>query len=228
MRNVGTRTIVLVTMLVVLGVGSFALLNDAFRKRQIVVSTPMPSGIFSHPAVKLNPGQRLCLEPVTFPTDAGIALVTADQTKKLGTTTRLLVTVRAGSKRQNTIVPTAPRGTTPIAADVPDNPTTVHGNVCVRNVGPNPTALLGTDEPRFQTATKSVGPTVPPTVSVSLALIDSTPQTLVARFDNAVTRASQLSGGLSPVLLWLLLGLVIVGIPVMTITAMVSSFDRRD
>lgn len=234
MRNASARTVVLVTMLVTLMIGGIFLVNDAFTKRQIVVSTPTPDGVFAHPTVTLKPGQRLCMTPVVFPTDADLAQVLISPPKRPTETAELLITVTADGKRQDTRVRRQPSGLTFAAGAVPDNPKTAQGDVCVRNVGRVPADLLATNEARFQTLTMTVGPgkpqpaSDPARVSVSLSLIDSRPQTLISRFDDAVKRANQFSGGLSQVLLWLLVATVVLGVPAATIAAMMGSFSPRD
>lgn len=224
MRSWTPRTILVATLGVALMLGAGALIRDASRDRTITIATPSPPGVFSHPTVAIGPGRTLCVAPVTFVAEADVASIVIAPAPRAS---RLEVTVRAGDARQTTRIP-SPALSGPQAAFVPishlKRPAT--GSLCVENVGRFSAGLLGTDEVRFQTLSRTTVDDRPATASATLTLLDSRKHSLLARFDDAVARASLFSGGVPKALLWLLVALVAFGIPVAVVVSTLESFRR--
>jgi hypothetical protein len=131
--------------------------------------------------------------------------------------------VRAGNREQ---VTRFAANYTPaiVGATIPASRLTTRGHICVRNTGHSTANMIADSERRFQglTATTVDGKRSSSAIALSLA---AKPQTLLARFDDAVTDASQLTGGLPKGLLWLILLLVTIGLPAIAVYAIVSSYD---
>jgi hypothetical protein len=204
-------------VVVVVGIG-FPLRKDAERKRDIVISTPTLVGLLTVANTDLTSHDSACLTPITFTPQARQVQITVQSdgprslevsTQAPGWSERHMAT--SGGGRAILRVPISP-------------PRTMTGRLCVTNTGRGKASLVGTDEPRSQTAVQESvnGKPGPQGRTFAVSLLGSGPQTLLARLDDAVRGASTLSGGLAPTsLLWILLVLCLIGIPALPVIAFV-------
>lgn len=204
----------------------FTLVREGKREKETVVATPSPPGVFSHPTVAVERGQRICIAPFSIPGDADqgqLILAGGDRPS------RLRAEVTSGSRRARAVLETpAQAGVVSYARfPLPDTRSGATARFCARNSGPGTARLLGTDEGRFQTFTRTAVDGKQSPVTATMVLVDSTPHSLFARVDDAVGDVSRLTGGVPKALLWLLVALVVIGIPAATVTAVVSSDPER-
>jgi hypothetical protein len=203
-------------VVVVLGI-PFQLLKDADRKRDIVVSTPTLVGLITVANTELSADDTACLEPITFTPEAPQVQLTiqSDATRSL----ELEVRGPGWSERH----PFTSVGARNIVRVPVDPPRTLTGTLCVTNTGHGKATLIGTNEPRSRTAVSMTvnGRPGPEGQTFAVSLLGKSPQTLLARLDDAVRGASTLSGGLAPeFLLWILLVVCVVGILAFPVAAL--------
>jgi hypothetical protein len=204
-------------IVVVLGI-LFPLRKDAVRKRDIVVSTPTLVGLLTVANTDLSAHDSACLTPITFTPEARQVQITVQSD---GTRSLQVVAQGSGWTERHTVTTAGARNVVrvPIAP-----PRTMIGRLCVTNTGHGKASLIGTNEPRSRTVAQLTvnGKPGPEGQTFAVSLLARSPQTLLARLDDAVRGASTLSGGLAPrFLLWILLVVCLVAIPLFPVIALV-------
>jgi hypothetical protein len=204
-------------IVVVLGI-LFPLRKDAVRKRDIVVSTPTLVGLASVATTDLSAHDSACLEPLTFTPETRQVQLTI---KSQGTRSLQLDVQGPGWSERRPFTSAGERDIVRVPITPPRNLT---GKLCVTNTGHGKASLIGTDEQRSRTAVSMTvnGKPGPEGRTFAISLLTKSPQTLLARLDDAVRGASTLSGGLAPeFLLWILLVLCLLAIPAFPVIALV-------
>ena len=190
------------------------------RDRSTLVATPAVPGLFGRAEVNLPQYQTACVEPIAFTPDASaVRLIVLARSRP---PMPLEVTTVAPGYRKKALVEDYEVGRDSVViVPLGAPPRETVGKLCIRNAGRRVATLIGTDESRAQGPAKT---TVfgNPVSSIAVALVDPEPSSTLDRIDDAVQRASDLTGGLAPVwLLWPLLVLVVLGIPAATLAALV-------
>jgi len=211
-------------VVVVLGI-PFQLLKDADRKRDIVVATPTLVGLITVANTELSAHDRACLTPITFtPGSRQVQLtIRSDGTRSLE-----LAVEAPGWSERHAFTTVGERNIVRIPITPPR---TVTGKLCLTNTGHGKASLIGTNEPRSRTAVSMTvnGSPGPDGQTFAVSLLAKSPQTLLARLDDAVRGASTLSGGLAPeFLLWILLVVCVVGILAFPVIALVLAAGEDD
>ena len=190
------------------------------REREAVSGVPVPPPFFVQEQVNLEPRSEACLSEVAVDTDAEFA-----------EGARLAVAFEGQGYRETATVPAGYRPPTVVLAPLDPPDRSVIGTLCIRNTGERRVALLGTSDARTVVArptTQVDGEEVVPDVSVRFLSADS--GSVLERLGEMMTRLASFNPGLfgAPALLWLLLVLVVVGIPTAAIYAVLSSFRDSD
>ena len=186
----------LLAFVAVLVVGAIVLWRPFLtREHEVLSATPAPIALYEPTTVALRPGATACLHGVTFAPDAEVAGFTADGP--------LVVTAAAPGYRARAV------GRDRVAITPPRR--SVTGRLCLRNAGRRPVAIAGTTDP---------GSTAPPVTTIdgrpiapdiALALYERAPASDLARAGEIVRHAAALAW--SPGVLWVLVLLVLVGVP---------------
>src|SRR4051794_11006351 len=182
------------------------------EQRQVVSSVPVPPPLLTISPVRIAPGRSACTSDVALDRDSGVAAIRAapPATGPL----RLALSARAGDWRAQTPF----RAGLGVHGDVleaalPPPPGARTATLCVRNAGPRPVALVGTEEAR--TATPSVT-TIDHVTQPDLALTIYEPRrhSLLASASRIADRAALYKAGfLRGWMLFPLALLVVVGVP---------------
>ena len=199
------------------------------RERAAVSGVPVPPPYFVQEKVNLKPGSEACLSEVAMDTDADFAELTVLAGKRPGA--RLAVAFEGQGYRETATVPDGYNPPTVVRAPLDPPDRSVIGTLCIRNAGERRVALLGTSDVRTVVArptTQVDGEEVVTDVSVSFLSADS--GSVLERAGKMMTRVASFKPGLfgAPALLWLLLVLVVVGIPTAAIYSVLSSFRGSD
>jgi hypothetical protein len=199
------------------------------REREAVSGVPVPPPFFVQEQVNLKPRSEACLSEVAVDTDADFAEFTVLTGKRPGA--RLAVAFEGQGYRETATVPAGYTPPTVVRAPLDPPDRSVIGTLCIRNTGERRVALLGTSDARTVVArptTQVDGEEVVPDVSVRFLSAES--GSVLERLGEMMTRLASFNPGLlgAPALLWLLLVLVVVGIPTAAIYAVLSSFRDSD
>jgi hypothetical protein len=202
----------------------------ATRSHQPVSSTGASPPFSNVTPVALPAGSVACMRNVTIDTNARLAQFVLIPGPEPSPPLRVSTDGPDGYHGRAVRIPGGHR--TPTSQTAPIQPPTraVIGQVCVRNVGRATVSLVGTTEKRTSGREQTVidGRRVEPDVALELlqarttTLLDETPEILRHM---ATFKGSFVSTGL----LWLMLALVVVGIPALVIAAVTSavSTDQR-
>jgi hypothetical protein len=199
------------------------------REREAVSGVPVPPPFFVQEQVNLKPRSEACLSEVAVDTDSDFAELTVLAGKRQGS--RLTLAFEGQGYRETAIVPDGHSPPTVVRAPLDPPDRSVVGTLCIRNAGDRRVALLGTSDPRTVVARPSTqvdGEEVVPDVSVKFLSAES--GSVLERLGEMMTRLASFNPGLfgAPALLWLLLVLVVVGIPTAATYAVLSSFRDSD
>jgi hypothetical protein len=220
MRSRGPWILFLVGAILALLIGAKPLIDDATRDRQIILASPAAPGVFAHPEISLRRGAVACIGPVTFRPD--VKQVAVIVVGKSDPPSVIRITAHAGGRSQGGLAGTANGLATTVAAPVSFD-RAQSGQVCVSNPSRRPVGLIGTTEPIYVGAVRTTVDGKPQPVSATLLLLGR-PSSLLGRIDDAVRADTMLTGVLPPALGWLLLALVLVGIPVAILKAVAGTF----
>jgi hypothetical protein len=199
------------------------------RERDNVSGVPVPTPLFVQDQVQLRPGSEACLSDVAFDTDAEIIELTALRGKSPGP--RLAVIAEGPGYRETTALPGGYTPTAVLRADIDPPERSLIGTLCIANRGQRRVALLATSEARTVVArptTRVDGTEVAPDVTVRLLSTDR--GSVLERAGELVDRVAAFKPGVfgAPLLLWLVLLLVAVGVPAAALYSILSSFRESD
>ena len=186
--------------------------------RRVVISTPSPQALAKLSIVGLTAGQTACLDPVAFDPRGNVAVF------QVGTFGRRDVPIeflaRAPGHRER-IRARVPQDSVPLALrfDPPNRPTL--GEVCVRNRSKKLVALIGTEEPRtLSRPVVRVDGREQPNIDVALQFHQARERSILQRLPEMVAAvAAYKPPPFGRPLLWLLLALVVLGLPVAVMVA---------
>ena len=212
--------------IVVIVLGAAAMLPRLLREYPATSSTPVRRDAVTLP-LELAPRQPVCLDGVTLDTDSEIAQLTLLHVGATGA--RMRVTATAPSYRSEGSAVLAPlqAGANPI--DVPLTPprTATIGRICAVTSGPARVRLAGTADPRALTRTQVTYGGAPLRQAPALTLTEARARSPLARVGQLVDRAAALSPA-GPWLFWTLLPLLVLGLPVLVITALLLALRAED
>jgi hypothetical protein len=119
------------------------------ERRTVITSTPVPPALDLPTAVRLAPGRRVCVAPVTIPRKTAVVVLRAMDVRA-GPALRVTL---AGEGYASSGVVAAGYGEGPVTARLAPPPRDVAGRVCVADAGDRAVALHATIEPRRPTTT---------------------------------------------------------------------------
>ncbi len=198
--------------------GAGALAPRLLRASAVTSGTPVRLDAVTVP-IALAPGQRVCIGGVTLDTDserARLTLLSAD-----AGVTRLRLTASAPAYRSEGSVPLTPAQDTARPLDValtPPHAATL-GSVCLATSGAGSVQLAGTADPRALTRLHATLDGAPQTQAFSLTLLEARERSPLARVGQLVSRAAALSPA-GPWLFWLLMPLLVLGMPALVVAAL--------
>ncbi|MBS1868509.1 MAG: hypothetical protein JSS99_02500 [Actinobacteria bacterium] len=181
------------------------------RAGEATSSTPVRTELLAPHAIVLRAGQRACVASVPFEPRGRVAQVTIARAARVPT--RLaLETSAGGGYRASALarVPARYAGTLDVPFAPP--PRSTIGTLCVRNPGPRTVALAGTVHPWAIVRPRMTLDAQPVAEAFTLTLHEASRRSLLARVPQLVDRATAL-GAAGPWLLWLLIALLVVGLP---------------
>jgi hypothetical protein len=196
--------------------------------RDVVASTPALGAIESRYTISLRRGDEVCVRPVTLTGRSQLArfrVLDADGPP----VPPLEITARAPGYEAKTTLSgyDAPGDQIPPAkVEAPDRE--LRGEVCARNTGSEPVELIGTDEIRSQVPAETLLNGEPqPNKEIELTLLEDRKAGLIERPGDLVEHARTLTADFAPEwLLWIVLVLVVAGIPIGAIAGLYLSVRR--
>ncbi|HEV7772187.1 MAG TPA: hypothetical protein VGO48_02725 [Conexibacter sp.] len=189
------------------------------QRGDVVSSTPVRADLASVQPIVLAPGARACLEQVTLDAAARIAQVTIASTAGGNAGTRLALETSGAGDRATATAIVAPGQAGPLDIPFTPPPHGAIGTVCVRNTGAHRVALAGTADPRALTRSTIVIDGARQGQAFSLTLREAGDRSLLNRVSQLVDRTAALSA-VGPWLLWLLIPLLLLGVPAGVVAAL--------
>ncbi len=194
------------------------------QSRRPVSSTGASPPFYSITPVLLAPGSLACMTNVTIDTNAGLAQFVAIPGPQAAPPLRVSARGPDGYHSPAVRLPGGYRNPTPQIAAIRPPTHALIGQLCVRNVGRVAVSLTGTTEKRTSGREQTVidGRAVKP--DVSLQLLQNRTPTLLEQTPEALQHMATFKGPfVSTALLWLLLVLVVLGVPALVIVAVASA-----
>ena len=211
------------------GVGD-SLRPFATTDRDVVQSTPGLGALDSRYTVRLRPGDRACVRPVTLTPRSQQARVRvlAPQTAPAPP---IEVTARGpGYRATGTIAGYRTGGDDIPAAALTPPARELDGEVCMRNAGRTPVELVGAQDIRSQVpAELVVDGDVVAGKDLELTILERERRSIVERPGELVDHARALGPDFAPAwLLWVVLVLVAVGLPVAAVAGFFGAVRRHE
>jgi len=222
-NRAGIVTAVLLAVLLL--VAAALLVPWLTRPRDVISSTPVRTEFYAEKTVALRTGQRACLDEVTLDPSARIARVTI--ARAASSETRLSLETAGAGYRATTVARIPPRQLGPL--DIPLSPPRrdVIGALCVRNTGRQAVRLAGTAQPWALARSTMTIDGESRTQAFSLTLLEAGRRSLLERVPQLVDRAAALSA-VGPWLFWLLIPLLVAGMPACVIVALRLALREPD
>src|SRR4051812_30917743 len=198
------------------------------QSRQPVSSTGASPPFYSVRPVPLAPGSLACMTDVTIDTNAGLAQFVAIPGSQAAPPLRVSARGPDGYQSPAVQLSGGYRNPTPQTAAIRPPTRALIGEVCVRNVGRVAVSLVGTTEKRTSGRERTVidGRRVAP--DVQLQLLQNRTRTLLEEAPETLQHMATFKGPLvSSGLHWLLLLLVVLGVPVLVIAAVASAVSTN-
>lgn len=227
MRSPSPRMLALAAAVALLAVAAVDLFVPYLtRERTVVSGVPVPTPFSFQAPVELGTGQRLCMGEVAFDTDSEVAEFTAISE---GVGPALGISAEAPGYQASATVPGGYGAPRTLHAELNPPQRSVLGNFCVQNRGERSVTLLGTSEAR--TASRPLaridGREIP--ADLSLRFLADERSSVADRLGSMIDRISAFKPPiLEKPVLWLLLGLLVIGLPGGALYAIGSSFGQRD
>jgi len=189
------------------------------RQGEVVSNTPVRSDFAAVQPIVLEPGARVCLGDVTFDPAVRSAQLTFAPSATGSAPTRLTLEAFAPGYRASAATEIA-RGQGG-RLDIPFAPPRrgTIGTLCVRNSGARTTALAGTGDPRALTRSAIVVDGQRTGQAFSVTLHEAGGRSLLDRTGQLADRTAALSA-VGPWLVWLLLPLLLLGVPAAVLVAL--------
>ncbi|MDQ5807056.1 MAG: hypothetical protein M3320_00090 [Actinomycetota bacterium] len=184
--------------------------DHAKALRPATTSSPTLSALFSRAVVRLEkPGDRACIEPVTYYADTARARWRVQSPRKPGPRVTIEATAPGYRATATTaVLPPKTEGLVDMEFAPPGREVT--GSFCWVNRGPTPVQLIGTNEGRSLTIVETTLNGRPrEDEEIELVLMERGGHSLRSRRGELIDRAASMTGGLAPSwLLWIVAGLV--------------------
>jgi hypothetical protein len=201
----------------------------ATREREQVSGVPVPAPFFAQSSVRLGGGEEVCLTDVAFDPDSQLVEFTALGERRAGPPLDVSVEADGGYGTRAT-VDGGYRLPARLVARIEPPAESAIGDLCIGNAGRRAVNLLGTADARTGVARPTAlldGEVSPAKLSVRLLEADS--GSVLDRAGQLVDRAAAFKpGAFTEPFLWLVLVLVVLGVPALAVYAALSSFRERD
>ncbi len=194
------------------------------RERETVSSVPAPAPVAAVEDVAVEPGERACIDEVTFDTDSEVVELTAIAGRRPAPP--LEVTAAAGGYRANADLAGGYSRPALLRVQLQPPERSTIGTLCIRNAGSPPVALLATSDGRTSSerSTTRVGGDPAPE-DVSVRLLGAEGGSVVDRAGELVDRTAAFKPpALGAVVIWVVLLLVAGGVAAGALYALASSF----
>jgi hypothetical protein len=190
----------------------------AGRADQPVSSTGASPPFSNVTAVRLRPSSVLCMTDVTIDTDARIAqFVTIPETSP-SPPLRVSASGPGGYRSAEVEVPAGQRVAGPQTAAIQPPSHPLVGEICIRNAGRTALSFVGTVEDRTSGREQAVIDGARITPDVQLTLLARGHRTLLQEMPAALRHMAAFKGSFVSVgLLWMLLVLVVLGVPALVV-----------
>jgi hypothetical protein len=194
------------------------------RSRQPVSSTGASPPFANVTPVRLPTSKVLCMRNVTIDTDARIAQFTTIPGAVPSPPLRVSASGPGGYQSAAVEVPGGQRSPGPQTASIHPPTHALIGEVCIRNAGHSPISLVGTTENRTSGREQAVLDGAPITPDVQLTLLARGHRTLLDDIPAVVRHMAAFKGSFaSAAVLWILLLLVVLGVPALVIAAVTTA-----
>ena len=213
------RVLVVVSAVFVL-LAAVVWIGPLTRDRAAVGSTAAPLPVDEPAFIEVEPGEELCATNILLGPESEVAEL---HQRQRGEPLPPREVVAKGPWFESPVVevPGGRDGAHRIVADLQPPDREMIGELCVRNAGDEDARLLGTTELRTYTRMQTMLDDDPVEADLSLAFYAGEPVSALGRLGTIVDRAASLRGFLgSPVVVWLLLLAVAVGVPLLVLRAL--------
>jgi hypothetical protein len=189
-------------------------------ERDYAAVTPQPDPLFEVALLPLRGGQVACMD------DAVLDPRSEQARFRVGTYFRppvpLELTIAGGSYTERVAVPADYRDSEVIRVRIDPPAEAVAASICIRNLGGRRVALYASADRTNSRSTVFVdGRRVVP--DFGIVFYEREPASILERLPTSVERATVLRGPLTPGLLWVMLGLLVIGVPVGVLLAFARS-----
>jgi hypothetical protein len=213
-----------VTAAAIIAIGALVLFAPFVSRSREQVSSTGASPPFSNVTpVRLPASSVLCMTDVTIDTDARIAQFTVIPGTSPAPPLRVSAHGPGGYRSPEGDVPGGQRAPGPRTAPIRPPTHPVIGEVCVRNAGRVAISLVGTTEDRTSGREQAVIDGAPIKPDVQLTLLARGHRTLLQDMPAVVRHMAVFKGSfVSAGLLWILLLLVMLGVPALVVGAVAA------
>ncbi|MGN6187701.1 MAG: hypothetical protein ACTHOE_02280 [Conexibacter sp.] len=228
MAERGTRrawiaaALLLAVALVALGTQA---LPRALRANVPTSGTPVPFGSDVAATIPLGPSAQACEPRIALDPSGARATIAAHPTGAHGGPPLRLTLSGAGYRAQATIPGGYRQDALTVAVTPP--PRALIGSACVRNVGRRPVSLLASGSPRVLTRTRASVDGREHAAAFMLTFSERGVRTPLARTGDLIGRAATFSA-VGPWLYWLLLPLLLLGVPLAVAAALLLALRAPD
>ena len=194
-----------------------------------ISSTPIRSDRVAHD-VTLARGERACLDQVALDRDSAVARLLVRRVPQAGGALRLEVAAPGYRASGRVAVPPQLATADGSHLDVPLSPPPPRSTVrtlCVQSVGAARLTLVGTDQARALTRSRASLDGTPLPQAFSLTLVQAQRRSALARTPELIDRAAALSP-FGPWLFWVLLPLLLLGVPLLVVAALYLALRSPD
>jgi hypothetical protein len=194
------------------------------REREAISSVPAPSPVAAVEGIELRPGDRACVDQVTFDDDSQVVELTALTRRRSGPP--LAVTAAAGDYRAQATVAGGYAQPALLRPELDPPRGSSVGTLCVRNTGAAPVSFLATSDARtssLRSTTRVDGEAVPQDLTVRLLAADG--GSVIDRAGELVDRAAAFKPRLlGAAFVWTVLLLVAGGVAAGGLYALAASY----
>jgi len=201
------------------------MLPGLLRQTPASAGTPVPFGTPAPADLTLHPRSEACQQGIAIDPSVATATVAARPTAG-SALPPLLLTLSGTRYRAQTLIASQP-GSARITVPISPPAHAVIGKVCVRDAGTRQVVLSGTGDPRVLTRTRATVNGREVAGAFILTFAERRPRSAIAALPDLIERAATFSAA-GPWLYWLLLPLVVLGVPLLVAGALLLSLRESE
>jgi len=196
------------------------------RHEATSAGTPVPFGTRAQADIALAPGSEACEPHITIDAAAGTATI-ATRPPGRRPTPQLLLTLSGPGYRERVRLAGGATVAQQVSARIASPARSLVGTACVRNMGAVPVIVSGSGDPRVLTRTRATLDGRQQAAAFILTFQESASHGVLADLPDMIDRAATFSAA-GPWLFWLLLPLLVLGVPLAVAVALLLALRSPD